>query len=154
MKQKKDQNKHTRKIAFIVLGAVVVVFVGCYFAVSHYNKVSFAKAFIEKIGGEQAIKQDCMKNNLGAHHMSDGTTHERYLSTNDIRRVPKMCDCMVEKSYKMVMEMKPKLGPLGIDNLPSDMAALFREMLFINYDACEDEVINWLEKKYKTIDVQ
>lgn len=144
------------KKAYILSGIVIFIaaIVGVWLEISYNNKVNFSKKFMDNIGGEQALKRKCMKDNSGPHRMSDGTIQERLLSVSDIRRIPKLCDCMVEKSYKMIMKMKPKLEQADTDNLAQDVIETFQSMLSVNYDFCEDEVIDWLESKYKTIDMQ
>lgn len=145
--------KYKRLSVFVLVILLFAFIGGIYLVVSYHNKVNFSKQFVEDIGGESLLKKECMKENSGPHHMDNGKTYERLLSVNDIRRIPKLCDCMVEKTYKMIMNMKPMLEQKNVAEVPDDVKQTLRRMFYVNYDFCEDEMIRWLEKRYKPVEM-
>lgn len=120
----------------------------------HQQNIKFAKSVITAIGGEQEFKLKCVHQNSGDIQMQDGKKYERLLTLDDITRIDKLCDCVVEKSYKMAIEQKENFKKILAKGIEPEFVVFFQDMFMINYTICEEEMISWLNSRYKPIIIQ
>lgn len=120
----------------------------------HQQNIKFAKSVITAIGGEQEFKLKCVHQHSGDIQMQDGRKYERLLTLDDIARIDKLCDCVVEKSYAMAIEQKENFKKILAKGIEPEFVGVFQDMFMINYTICETEMISWLNSRYKSIIIQ
>lgn len=124
-----------------------------WFIIQQQN-MKFSKSVITAIGGEQELKLKCVHQHSGDIQMQDGRKYERLLTLDDIARIDKLCDCVVEKSYAMAIEQKENFKKILAKGIEPEFIGVFQDMFMINYTICETEMISWLNSRYKSIIIQ
>ncbi len=132
-----------------VLSVGLLIVLGLF--IIQQRNMNFSKSVIAAIGGEQELKLKCVHQNSGDIEMQDGKKYEQLLTLGDIARIDKLCDCVVAKSYTMVIEQKDKLKQILEKGIEPEFVGVFQDMFMINYALCETEMISWLNKKYEPV---
>ena len=141
-------------LALSVILVMTVLAIGVSFQRSH-SKKQLVSNFIERMGGNSAIKKKCLENLAGDIHMDTGEVVKRYLSVDDIIRTDKICDCVVWKLYEMLGNKKTSEHLPKIIDMPSNLAEpVFDVFINMSHSACEAELSKWLGRKYKTIVIE
>lgn len=146
------------KIKHIIIFGISISVLGLLSAfgwfVIHQQNMNFAKSVIMAIGGEQELKLKCVHQHSGDIEMQDGRKYERLLTLDDIARIDKLCDCVVEKSYAMAIKQKENFKKILAKGIEPEFIGVFQDMFVINYTICETEMISWLNSRYKPIIIQ
>lgn len=145
----KKNTKYITIFSCSILSVGLLVASGLF--IRQQQNLKFAKTVIAAIGGEQELKLKCVHQNSGDIEMQDGKKYDRLLTLGDIARIDKLCDCVVAKSYKMVVEQKDKLNQILEKGIEPEFVGVFQDMFMINYAICETEMISWLNKKYEPV---
>lgn len=144
-----------KKNIFYIVCIFVVSTVVFLFCLNQYkkNQRHFAQYVITELGGESRLKKKCVDHNLEHVRLVDGKTLTRQITGNDLNRVGKMCDCVIEKSYQQIIKNKKKWEEIVSKHLPDDVVESLQDMLLVNYQVCDLELQIWLNKKYKKINI-
>lgn len=143
-----------KKIVLIIVSLLLAGgLFGAYKAYSYKKLDSVARTIIDSIGGDAAIKKKCIEDSTGDIHMEDGKVYKRYLTMNDIMRSDKLCDCVVEKAHETLRDPELAEKTKQIATVPEARPVLLT-MLTVGSVACELELYEWLNKKYKAIVIE
>lgn len=111
------------------------------FLIARRHNLNFAKTVINSFGGEALLKHKCLETH----------SNNKPMTLNEILNFEKLCDCAVAHSYDIIIGSKEHFKKMDIHKIPYEIVESMHNLLLAQYDTCEIEMLNQMNKQYKTI---